>query len=64
MNQYIDLMAAHSMAKERERLTEADLRHREASRRRTPAATMPELAPRSWWHDLLVRVHLAHAPTL
>ncbi|MFB9730919.1 hypothetical protein [Ornithinimicrobium kibberense] len=63
MYQHIDLMAAQSMARERERLTQADLRHREASRRRAPAATMPTFAPRSRWHDLLVRVHLAHAPT-
>lgn len=64
MNQYIDLMAASSMALERERRTQADLRHREASQGRAPAVTTMELAPRSWWHDLLVRVHLAQAPTL
>lgn len=62
MYQHIDLMTAQSMSRERERQTQADLRLRELTQRRTPASTTIELVPRSWWHGLLVRAHLAHAP--
>lgn len=66
MHQHLDLMAARSMAQERERDLQTTLRRRdpalraqEAAARRTPAVAVDE---HHWLHDLLVRVHLAHAP--
>ncbi|MCE0487259.1 hypothetical protein [Ornithinimicrobium sediminis] len=60
--QHLDLMAAQSMARERERQTQADLLHRESARRRTPNGVPVEPAPRSWWRDVLVRLRLVNAP--
>lgn len=66
MYQHIDLMAAQSMAREREQGVTADLRRRdpqlraqEWAARRTPARSEHE---HHWLHDLLVRAHLVHAP--
>lgn len=64
MYQHIDLMAAQSMAHERERDLQATLRQRQEAARRAPLRTEPQGSSRHhWWHDLLVRTHLAHAPT-
>lgn len=69
MNQHLDLMAAQSMAREREHDLRSTLRTREAISRRVRADAVhaPDAAPgpavgHHWLHDLLVRVHLAHAP--
>jgi hypothetical protein len=66
MNQNLDIMAAQSMAHERERATRMTVRHsdqalraQEAAARRAPA--VPDDG-HHWLHDLLVRTHLAHAP--
>ncbi|GGK57168.1 hypothetical protein [Ornithinimicrobium pekingense] len=66
MYQHLDLMAAQSMAREREHGLRAAQRHQdpllrqqEASARHAPPAVDEE---HHWFHDLLVRVHLAHAP--
>ncbi|GGK71561.1 hypothetical protein [Ornithinimicrobium pekingense] len=63
MNQHLDMLAARSMAHERERDLQQQLRQR-----RTPAqeAGPAPAAAHQWWswvHEQLVRVHLAHAPT-
>lgn len=63
MYQPIDLMAARSMARERERDLQTTLRQRQVAARRAPVTASPvPVAPHHWVHDLLVRVHLAHAP--
>lgn len=63
MYQHIDLMAAQSMAREREHDLQVTLRQRQAAARRAPVGAGPEPAVgHHWLHNLLVRVHLAHAP--
>lgn len=63
MNQHLDLLAAQSVARQRERDLQTTLRRREHAERRSgadltpPPATRPHLV-----HDLLVRLHLVHAP--
>lgn len=63
MYQHIDLMAAQSMAREREHELQATLREREAAARRSPAAPVRTESPlHHWLHEMLVRAHLVHAP--
>ncbi|HSP60078.1 MAG TPA: hypothetical protein VLO09_03375, partial [Ornithinimicrobium sp.] len=61
MYQHVDLMVASSMARERERQTQADLRHRDSARGRAPAPRVVGRATQAWWRELLVRAHLVHA---
>lgn len=67
MSHPLDIMVARSMAHEREHDLRSALRTREAiSRRVRTEASEPAVgladARHHWLHDLLVRVHLAHAP--
>jgi hypothetical protein len=66
MNQNLDIMAARSLAHERERATRTNVRgHDAALRAQEGAARRAPSVPddgHHWLHDLLVRVHLAHAP--
>lgn len=67
MSHPLDLMVARSMAHEREHDLRSALRTREAISRRVRAeSATPDVEPADtghhWLHDLLVRVHLAHAP--
>lgn len=61
MYQHIDLMAAHSMAHERERELQKTLRQRRPSTATRPAHR-PAATSHSWLHDILVRAHVLHAP--
>lgn len=65
MYQHIDLMAAQSMAHERERTLQRDLARRGSRPDQTHghAVTSAELVRHGWLDQLLVRVHLrtAHA---
>ena len=63
MNHLLDLMTAQSIAHERERELRQTLRHRElADRRPADVAPVTVAARPHRVHDLLVRLHLAHAP--
>lgn len=64
MYQHIDLLAAQSMAREREHDLQQTLRQRQhrGTARPVAADAVPEPAHgHHWVHDLLVRVHLVHA---
>lgn len=63
MYQHIDLMAAQSMAREREQDLQATLRQRQGIAQRSTSSLEPQPSARHHRvHDLLVRVHLAHVP--
>lgn len=63
MHQHLDLLAAQSIAHERERELQHGLRQREADRRR-PLLERPAVADgHHWLHDALVHVHLLHTPS-
>ncbi|MFK5634430.1 MULTISPECIES: hypothetical protein [unclassified Ornithinimicrobium] len=60
MYQHLDLLAAQSMAHERERELQKDLRQRQAEALRPPPAAV---AWHDWLHDALARLHVGHAPS-
>jgi hypothetical protein len=61
MSQHIDLLAARSIAHERERDLQRSLRQRqESATRHRPVPPQPE---RHRLQDLLARLHLGHAPS-
>lgn len=62
MYQHIDLMAAQSMAHERERELQKSLRQRGSADGARPAHRPGDSASHGWLHDMLVRAHVLHAP--
>ncbi|WP_134774108.1 hypothetical protein [Ornithinimicrobium flavum] len=58
----LDHLAARSVARERERDLQVTLRQRETRRGPDPGSSQPE--PESHWlRDMLVHLHLVHAPS-
>ena len=62
MYQHIDMMVAQSVARERERDLQVDLRQRQGIAQRGPAGRDPQATGwHEWLHELLVRAHVVHA---
>jgi hypothetical protein len=62
MYQHLDMMAAQSTARERERQLQVTLRQRQGVAQRASALGEPPAAGwHEWLHDMLVRAHLTHA---
>jgi hypothetical protein len=62
MYQHLDLLAAQSVAHERERVLHLALRQREQERRVAGVDPVASSGQHRW-HDALVRLHLLHAPS-